>query len=165
MDFQKLEDFYRVYDQHRNYVRAEARPKHLRNFDEQFWRPARVNAGHSVLELGSGVGLFLAYLDAKGVTDFTGVEQDENVIDYMPEDIARRVTIGDIWDSLDGFERKFNRIVLFDVLEHFSYFEGRRLLARLSSPLKKALLTGFHSTAKHNATKAVSPSSETMRTI
>ena len=36
---------------------------------------------------------------------------------------------------------------------------------RLSSPLKKALLTGFHSTAKHNATKAVSPSSETMRTI
>ena len=37
--------------------------------------------------------------------------------------------------------------------------------AGLSSPLKKALLTGFHSTAKHNATKAVSPSSETMRTI
>ena len=36
---------------------------------------------------------------------------------------------------------------------------------QLSSPLKKALLTGFHSTAKHNATKAVSPSSETMRTI
>ena len=35
----------------------------------------------------------------------------------------------------------------------------------LNSPLKKALLTGFHSTAKHNATKAVSPSSETMRTI
>ena len=34
-----------------------------------------------------------------------------------------------------------------------------------NSPLKKALLTGFHSTAKHNATKAVSPSSETMRTI
>ena len=35
----------------------------------------------------------------------------------------------------------------------------------VNSPLKKALLTGFHSTAKHNATKAVSPSSETMRTI
>ena len=35
----------------------------------------------------------------------------------------------------------------------------------LNSPLKKALLTGFHSTAKHIAAKAVSPSSETMRTI
>ena len=37
--------------------------------------------------------------------------------------------------------------------------------AQPNSPLKKALLTGFHSTAKHNATKAVSPSSETMGTI
>ena len=39
------------------------------------------------------------------------------------------------------------------------------LAVRLNSPLKKALLTGFHSTAKHIAAKAVSPSSETMRTI
>ena len=37
--------------------------------------------------------------------------------------------------------------------------------ATLSSPLKKASLTGFHATAKHIAAKAVSPSSETMRTI
>ena len=36
---------------------------------------------------------------------------------------------------------------------------------RRSSPLKKASLTGFHATAKHIAAKAVSPSSETMRTI
>ena len=36
---------------------------------------------------------------------------------------------------------------------------------RLNSPLKKASLTGFHATAKHIAVKAVSPSSETMRTI
>ena len=35
----------------------------------------------------------------------------------------------------------------------------------LSSPLKKASLTGFHATAKHIAAKAVSPSSETMRMI
>ena len=33
---------------------------------------------------------------------------------------------------------------------------------RLSSPLKKASLTGFHATAKHIAAKAVSPSSETL---
>ena len=37
--------------------------------------------------------------------------------------------------------------------------------ADLISPLKKASLTGFHATAKHIAAKAVSPSSETMRTI
>ena len=38
-------------------------------------------------------------------------------------------------------------------------------VSRLNSPLKKASLTGFHATAKHIAAKAVSPSSETMRTI
>ena len=39
------------------------------------------------------------------------------------------------------------------------------LIAALTSPLKKASLTGFHATAKHIVAKAVSPSSETMRTI
>jgi len=34
-----------------------------------------------------------------------------------------------------------------------------------NSPLKKAPLTGFHAMAKHTAAKAVSPFSETMRTI
>ena len=51
---------------------------------------------------------------------------------------------------------------------HFDLTEGEleeMQPSGLNSPLKKALLTGFHSTAKHNATKAVSPSSETMRTI
>ena len=42
---------------------------------------------------------------------------------------------------------------------------GGDIRFRSNSPLKKALLTGFHSTAKHIAAKAVSPSSETMRTI
>ena len=35
----------------------------------------------------------------------------------------------------------------------------------LTSPLKKASLTGFQPTVKHIAAKAVSPSSEVMRTI
>ena len=43
--------------------------------------------------------------------------------------------------------------------------EETEMKARHDSPLKKASLTGFHATAKHIAAKAVSPSSETMRTI
>ena len=44
--------------------------------------------------------------------------------------------------------------------EHFKLLSGEP-----NSPLKKAPLTGFHPTAKHKVAKAVSPSSETMRTI
>ncbi|MBT3358032.1 MAG: hypothetical protein HN403_00210 [Rhodospirillales bacterium] len=76
MEFEAPEDFYRVYDAHRTYVPAVVRPKHMRNFDEQFWRPAQVEPGHSVLELGCGTGLFLAYLQAKGISDFSGVDAD-----------------------------------------------------------------------------------------
>ena len=50
----------------------------------------------------------------------------------------------------------------------FLLFEEMReveLVWNGNSPLKKASLTGFHATAKHIAAKAVSPSSETMRTI
>ena len=43
--------------------------------------------------------------------------------------------------------------------------QGSAVARLLNSPLKKASLTGFHATAKHIAAKAVSPSSETMRTI
>ena len=49
-----------------------------------------------------------------------------------------------------------------------SFMDGSRTTAAVTaaiSPLKKASLTGFHATAKHIAAKAVSPPSETMRTI
>ena len=52
---------------------------------------------------------------------------------------------------------------------HWASYAGRNFTDRQrikrNSPLKKASLTGFHATAKHIAAKAVSPSSETMRTI
>ena len=55
-----------------------------------------------------------------------------------------------------AFDLDYGKLIILGLLIYIAFF---------NSPLKKALLTGFHSTAKHNATKAVSPSSETMRTI
>lgn len=131
MEFEKPEDFYQVYDQHRTYVPATVRPKHIRNFDKQFWRPSQAEPQHAVLELGCGTGLFLAYLQAKGISDFTGVDGDPKVRDFMPPEIAERVIIGDIWEEIAGLDRQYDRIVLFDVFEHFSHAEGRRLLVAL----------------------------------
>ena len=42
LKFEKIEDFYQVYDRHRTYVNANVRKKHIRNFDEQIWVPAEV---------------------------------------------------------------------------------------------------------------------------
>lgn len=116
-------------------MKAEVRKKHIRNFDEQLWRPGQFNGNHSVLELGTGTGLFLAYLLAKGITRFSGVDGDPLVKDHMPETIAEKVTIGDIWDVLEASSERFDRIVMLDVFEHFSYFEGHRLLTVLKERL------------------------------
>ena len=131
MKFEKLEDFYQVYNNHRNYVPAKVRKKHIRNFDEQFWRPAAVEMHHSILELGTGTGLFLAYLESKGIKKFSGVDSDPKVLEFMPKSIADNVTICDIWAALGTIQDRFDRIVMLDVFEHFSYFEGRKLLSDL----------------------------------
>ena len=135
LKFEKLEDFYQVYENHRTYVPAVVRKKHIRNFDEQVWRPGKFESSQSVLELGTGTGLFLAYLVAKGLTDFKGVDGDPKTLEFMPDNIANKVTIGDIWLTLDKLEEKFDRIVMLDVFEHFSYFEGQKLLTNLKNNL------------------------------
>jgi SAM-dependent methyltransferase len=136
MEFEKLEDFYQVYDQHRTYVKAEVRKKHIRNYDDQYWLPVQGSSNHSVLELGTGVGLFLAYLKAKGVTKITGIDGDPKVKEFMPPDISDCVIIGDIWAEIQNFSEHFDRIVLLDVFEHFSFMEGQRLLVQLKDLLE-----------------------------
>lgn len=137
MKFENLEDFYQVYDQHRTYVKAEVRKKHIKNFDNQIWHPANFMSGYSVLELGTGTGLFLSYLEAKKVSNFIGIDSDPKTLDFMPASISERVVIGDLWAEIDKLNNLFDRIVLLDVFEHFSYFEGRRLLELLKGRLKE----------------------------
>ncbi len=131
MKFEKLEDFYQVYNLHRTYVEATVRKKHIRNFDEQFWRPAQVSVDHSVLEIGTGTGLFLAYLEAKGVSAFRGIDADKKVLEFMPPSISSKVEICDVWAFLDQQTENYDRIVMLDVFEHFSFFEGHKLLLKL----------------------------------
>ena len=66
--------------------------------------------------------------------------------------------------NFESFFEKFPKFLNIN-REAISKWHPLGSLDRFNSPLKKASLTGFHATAKHIAAKAVSPSSETMRTI
>jgi SAM-dependent methyltransferase len=137
MRFEKPEDFYAVYDRHRTYVRAEVRKKHLAEFGRNLWVPGEFAPKQRVLELGCGVGLFLAYLQRMGAGETVGVEMDAKALDYMPPEIAASVHTTTFEDFLNGYRGPaFDRIVLLDVFEHFSPGEGVALLERL-----KAILT------------------------
>lgn len=136
MDFSKPEDFYSVYDRHRTYVRAEVRNKHLAEFGRNLWRPGGFRPEHRVLELGCGVGLFLAYIEKMGCRNFIGVEMDPKAKQFMPPAIAASVVTAsfeDFFAAHDG--SRFDRIVLLDVFEHFAPGEGVALLRRLEGLL------------------------------
>ena len=135
--FERPEDFYAVYDGYRDYVRPDLAAKHIRLFDANIWRPGRFHPDMAVLEFGCGTGIFLAYLLHKGVGHFIGVDQDANLRRHMPDEIAEHFAERDIWSFLDsshGGER-FDRIVMLDVLEHFSVYQAVDLLRRLKSVL------------------------------
>jgi len=136
MSISKPEDFYAAWAGERTYAKAELKAKHRRQFDRQFWRPAECRPHMSVLEVGCGTGLFLAYLAEKGITDFTGVDQEPRVIEHMPAELARHVQLATIGDFLKNNPERFHRIVLFDVFEHFSPIEGVALLEELRRALE-----------------------------
>jgi len=133
MTLAKPEDFYRFYATFKDYTTPVIKAKHLRWYDREFWKPAFCTVDTSVLELGSGPGEFLLYLRDKGVTRFRGVEMDRDAVAAMAPGLDTSVRIADIWDYLDEApkDERWDRIVMLDVLEHFSPAEGARLLERL----------------------------------
>lgn len=137
MIFEGPENFYLTYGRFKDYARPSLKPKHIRWFDREFWIPAAMTPGFAVLELGCGTGQFLLYLRAKGVRRFIGIDHDPAARSVMDPDIADRVIIADIPVALERLadEKPFDRVVMFDVLEHFAPWEGANLLLRLRDRL------------------------------
>ena len=137
MTFQGPEEFYRTYGRFKDYARPSLKPKHIRWFEREFWLPAAMNPDLAVLELGCGTGQFLLYLRAMGVRRFVGVDHDPLVRNVMEPDIADRVVIADFSGGLDRLPaaEPFDRIILFDVLEHFAPWAGANLLLALRDRL------------------------------
>lgn len=130
-----LDPFYQAYD--RKGEGTSLKAKHVRQFGRDFVVNARFSPSMSVLEMGCGNGLFLRYLDKIGVRDFVGVDGDSRILGEIPADLARRVTIADfdVYLAETIGRRTFDRVVLFDVLEHFPAAAAAALLKKLADLL------------------------------
>lgn len=138
MDVTGDTDFYATYGRFKDYATPNLGAKQIARFDAEFWRPAGCAPAMSVLEIGCSTGLFLAYLAAKGVGDFIGIDHDGEVVGYLPEAVAANFRRAEALDFLEtGAEgRRFDRVAMFDVLEHFPPAEGARLLRLVAGVLK-----------------------------
>lgn len=133
-------DFYAGYAAFKGYAPPALSAKQALRLDAEVWRPAQCRADMAFLEIGCGTGLFLAYLAGKGVADFTGIDADAAVAAHIPPALAPHFRAGDAFAYLagEGADKRFDRVVMLDVLEHFSAQDGARLLEALAPVLAPA---------------------------
>jgi SAM-dependent methyltransferase len=131
-------DFTDGYGDFKAYSTPRLKDKHVRQFDREFWQPTACTPSMTVLDAGCGTGNFLAYLSAKEVEDYLGIDRDPALADVIPETAAGHFQAVDVMGFVNGGagERTFDRIVLFDVLEHFTAEDGVALLRGLSAILR-----------------------------
>lgn len=129
-------DFYASYRAYKNYRPPSLAGKDIARFDREIWKPAAFSVDMTCLEIGSGTGEFLAYLASKGLVNFHGIDHDPALRGVQSPQVAPRFECIDVWQYLDTCGAgKFDRVVLLDVLEHFSAEDGFRLLSMIKRVL------------------------------
>ncbi len=95
---------------------------------------------NSILDVGIGFGKYgylcreyLELLDGRQKLDdwqrrIDGIEIFERYITPLQEKIYDHIYPGDALDILPGLSKKYDLILLIDVIEHFEYAQGDRLL-------------------------------------
>lgn len=113
--------------------------KHLRQFDDEFLTFCGADNTMSVLDIGCGVGVFLSYLKHRGFQDIAGIDYDENLATALQplKEAGCTIEFSDAESFVDKVsgERTFDRIVLFDILEHMPVEDSVKLLRKLRSIL------------------------------
>lgn len=129
---QSAPGFYATYADYKSYRTPVLAAKEIRRFDADIWLPAACAPEMSFLDVGCGTGAFLAYLAAKGVSTFTGIDHDPALAERIPEGVRNRFVCRDIGEALaDPRLGNFDRVVALDVLEHFDKEGGLGLLAAI----------------------------------
>lgn len=112
--------------------------KHIRQYDREFERIAGADASMSVLEIGCGTGIFLRYLEAKGYGRIVAVDTDENLAGVLADLKVAKTYYGDVFKILAAEMpgERFDRIALYDVIEHIERDALFAFMAKLRDLLK-----------------------------
>lgn len=131
-------NFYSSYGDYKKYRSPSIEPKDIQRYDAEIWEPAGFSKSMEYLEIGSGTGEFLTYLYQKGVVNFYGIDIDPNLKEVQKHEIAEKFECISAWEYLNSCEKnRFDRVILLDVLEHFSPEEAIELLYLIKKILRE----------------------------
>ncbi|MGH6660524.1 MAG: class I SAM-dependent methyltransferase [Rhodospirillales bacterium] len=109
--------------------------KHIRQFDRVFLDFTSAEPAMSVLDIGCGAGVFLQYLHHRGFRDVVAVDYDENMRDALAgieqAGFAVEIMEAEAFVKRVQGQRRFDRIVLFDILEHMELDKCVSVLTKL----------------------------------
>ena len=98
---------------------------------------AEIEEGQDILDVACGTGVMFPYYLQRGVASVTGVDISPEMAKIaegkFSEDSRVQVICGDVADM--DFQRKFDRIVVYNAFPHFS--KPKRLIKRLAGMLKE----------------------------
>ena len=98
---------------------------------------AEVCEGQHILDVACGTGVMFEYYLARGAASVTGIDISSEMTKIAQGKYADnpkvQVICGDVEEAV--FERKFDRIVVYNAFPHFSH--PKRLIKRLAGLLKK----------------------------
>lgn len=118
----------------------ELRDKHVRQYDAEFLAFGQADNGMSVLEFGAATGIFLRYLKAKGFKRVAAVDGDPRIAHRLAElkEAGFEIHISDAEAYVDQAtgKKRFDRVVMFDFLEHLPLDYAVRFLTKLHGILE-----------------------------
>lgn len=95
------------------------------------------NKDAAILELGCGYGRYLRVLQKLAYSDISGIDISEEQIAYAQEKLQlKNVSQGDALEFIKNTEKKYDTILMLDVMEHLSSEYGLNLATEIFRCLK-----------------------------
>ena len=88
-----------------------------------------------ILDIGSGMGHFLYFLEKEGYKNYLGVDYGKECVSFCKEKNFK-IESCDIFDFLENNQELFDTILMNDIIEHFNKDEIIRLLKLIYRNLK-----------------------------
>ena len=121
----------------RNISYSSLQRKHIRQYDAEFLAFTNADISMSILEIGCGTGIFSRYLQKKGFTNVVCLDLDAELAPTLTDLDPFLV----VFDEAEAYlasiagKRKFDLIVMHDVLEHLTLEKACSMFKALHTAL------------------------------